>query len=78
MLGEAHPKDREGGGDAVLVCASKERAAMGKDARMEGTKKAEAVDMFVEKPNLVLMSCPIGESASLDAFSIVTPATEGS
>jgi hypothetical protein len=34
--------------------------------------------MFVEKPNLVLMSCPIGEGAGLDAFSIVTPASEGS
>jgi hypothetical protein len=34
--------------------------------------------MFVEKPNLVLMSCPIGEGAGLDALSIVTPATEGS
>jgi hypothetical protein len=34
----------------------------------EGAKKAEAVDMFVEKPNLVLMSCLIGEGASLDGL----------
>jgi hypothetical protein len=51
---------------------------MGKDARRRKAQRKLTLLMFAEKPNLVLMSCPIGEGASPDAFRIVTPASEGS
>jgi hypothetical protein len=56
MLGETHPKGREDGEYAVLVGAKEERAVTVKE-----WKARRKLLMFAEKPNLVLMSCPIGQ-----------------